>query len=61
VAPELDEWHWELDQPHYLHAHGRSPHGHAPHRGQVEAFTAVREQITRAARYEDDKPRHGGR
>src|SRR5262249_2448895 len=28
---------WELDQPHYLHAHGRSPHGHPADPGQVAA------------------------
>jgi hypothetical protein len=45
---------WELDQPHYLHAHGRSRTGYATDSGQVEAFSAVRASFTNAARYEDD-------
>jgi hypothetical protein len=45
---------WELDQPHYLHAHGRSLTGHAADSGQVEAFSAMRASFTHAARYEDD-------
>ncbi|MDM4721381.1 hypothetical protein QTQ03_17885 [Micromonospora sp. WMMA1363] len=45
---------WELDQPHHLHAHGRSLTGHGTDATQVEAFTAVRRQFEQEARYEDD-------
>jgi DNA repair photolyase len=45
---------WELDQPHYLHSHGRAPHGHTPDPGQAAHFTALRDQITEQARYTDD-------
>jgi DNA repair photolyase len=45
---------WELDQPHYLHAHGRSLLGHDPDPDQVARIAAVREQFAHAARYEDD-------
>jgi len=45
---------WELDQPHYLHAHGRPLNGHTTDGEQVEACTAMREAFTHAARYEDD-------
>jgi hypothetical protein len=45
---------WELDQPHYLHAHGRSLHGHAADPGHVTALAAIRSQFENAARYDDD-------
>ena len=45
---------WELDQPHYVHAHGRSLLGHDTDPAQVSRIAAVREQFTQAARYEDD-------
>ncbi|MCW6007782.1 hypothetical protein K1W54_25010 [Micromonospora sp. CPCC 205371] len=45
---------WELDQPHYLHAHGRSLLGHAPDPYQVAALASVRAQFENAAWYEDD-------
>ncbi|OJF10755.1 radical SAM family protein [Couchioplanes caeruleus] len=45
---------WELDQPHHLHAHGRSLNGHRADAAQVEVFTAVRQQFEQEARYEDD-------
>ncbi|WP_433300932.1 hypothetical protein ACQP2F_04645 [Actinoplanes sp. CA-030573] len=45
---------WELDQPHYLHAHGRSLNGHAADPDQVAALTEIREHFENAARYEDD-------
>lgn len=45
---------WELDQPHHLHAHGRSLTGHGTDAAQVEAFTAVRRQFEQETRYEDD-------
>ena len=45
---------WELDQPHYLHAHGRAPHGHSLDVAQVGHFTALREQLITQTRYTDD-------
>jgi len=45
---------WELDQPHYLHAHGRSLNGHTADPDQVATLAGVREQFEQAARYEDD-------
>jgi DNA repair photolyase len=45
---------WELDQPHYLHAHGRALNGHITEPEQVAALASVREQFETAARYEDD-------
>lgn len=45
---------WELDQPHYLHAHGRSLKGHAADPEQVATLAGIREQFEQAARYEDD-------
>ncbi|HLL68044.1 MAG TPA: hypothetical protein VK453_20355 [Micromonosporaceae bacterium] len=45
---------WELDQPHYLHAHGRSLLGHQADPDQAAHITAVRTEFEHAARYEDD-------
>jgi DNA repair photolyase len=45
---------WELDQPHYLHSHGRAPHGYAPDPAEAAHFTALRDQLTAQARYTDD-------
>jgi DNA repair photolyase len=45
---------WELDQPHFLHAHGRSLNGHRVDPDQADHFAVLREQLTTAARYEDD-------
>jgi len=45
---------WELDQPHYLHAHGRSLNGHSANPEQVAALGALRDRFEQAARYEDD-------
>jgi DNA repair photolyase len=45
---------WELDQPHYLHAHGRSLHGHIPDPAQQAALAAVRTKFQAASRYNDD-------
>lgn len=45
---------WELDQPHYLHAHGRAPHGHRLDSSQADRFAALREQLITQARYTDD-------
>ncbi len=45
---------WELDQPHYLHSHGRAPHGYTPNPGQAVRFAALRDQLTAQTRYTDD-------
>jgi DNA repair photolyase len=45
---------WELDQPHILHAHGRSLNGHEVSEAQAAAFADVREAFTTATRFEDD-------
>lgn len=45
---------WELDQPHYLHAHGRSLHGHTTDPEQVAGLAAIRSGFEDAARYDDD-------
>jgi hypothetical protein len=45
---------WELDQPHYLHAHGGSLLGHIADPAQVTALAGVREEFETAARYDDD-------
>jgi DNA repair photolyase len=45
---------WELDQPHVLHAHGRSLTGHELPEAQAAAFADVREAFSTAARFEDD-------
>jgi DNA repair photolyase len=45
---------WELDQPHYLHAHGRSLNGHTANPDQVADLAGIREHFENAARYEDD-------
>ncbi|GGL06886.1 hypothetical protein [Mangrovihabitans endophyticus] len=45
---------WELDQPHYLHAHGRSLNGHTTDPDQVSAIAEIREHFENTARYEDD-------
>jgi DNA repair photolyase len=45
---------WELDQPHYLHSHGRAPHGNAIDSDQAQQFAALRAHVTAQARYTDD-------
>jgi DNA polymerase-3 subunit epsilon/exodeoxyribonuclease X len=40
---------WELDQPHHLHAHGRSLLGHTPDPDQTDAFATVRHHFERTA------------
>lgn len=45
---------WELDQPHYLHAHGRSLNGHTADPDQVAALAGIRDHFENTARYEDD-------
>ncbi|MBL7626420.1 hypothetical protein [Frankia nepalensis] len=45
---------WELDQPHHLHAHGRSLLGHSVDATQDKEFAAVRARFQQAACFEDD-------
>jgi DNA repair photolyase len=45
---------WELDQPHFTHAHGRSLRGHATDPAEVAALAALREDFEHAARFDDD-------
>lgn len=45
---------WELDQPHYLHAHGRSLTGHGPSAEEQQRLAAIREQFTAATRFDED-------
>ncbi|RJL24036.1 hypothetical protein D5H75_31480 [Bailinhaonella thermotolerans] len=45
---------WELDQPHMLHAHGRSLTGHQPSDEELQQFNLIRQQFETAARFDDD-------
>jgi DNA repair photolyase len=45
---------WELDQPHYLHSHGRAPHGYTSDPAQADHVAALRARITEQTRYTDD-------
>jgi DNA repair photolyase len=45
---------WELDQPHLLHAHGRSLTGYQPTEQEHQQLAAVRDQFTRATRFDED-------
>ncbi|GID29538.1 radical SAM protein [Paractinoplanes brasiliensis] len=45
---------WELDQPHFLHAHGRSLTGHGTPEDQADAFDQVRARFAHAARFNDE-------
>jgi hypothetical protein len=45
---------WELDQPHLLHAHGRSTYGHALDPGQAAALAEERDRFAALERYTDD-------
>jgi DNA repair photolyase len=45
---------WELDQPHLLHAHGRSLAGYQPSDDEREQLSAVRREFTAAARFDED-------
>jgi DNA repair photolyase len=45
---------WELDQPHLLHAHGRSPAGYQPSAGDQRRLAGIRAQFTHAARFDED-------
>ncbi|WP_345462158.1 hypothetical protein [Actinoallomurus oryzae] len=45
---------WELDQPHYLHAHGRSLTGHGPTDEERQRLAAIRERFTITTRFDED-------
>ncbi|MGH3190391.1 MAG: radical SAM protein [Streptosporangiaceae bacterium] len=45
---------WELDQPHLLHAHGRSPHGHVLDPAGQAQLTELRDRFTAEERYADE-------
>jgi len=45
---------WELDQPHLLHAHGRSLTGYQPGSDETDTLTAVRHAFTQQARFDED-------
>jgi DNA repair photolyase len=45
---------WELDQPHLLHAHGRSLTGHQPKTRELAELDATRARFTHAAVLDDD-------
>lgn len=45
---------WELDQPHFLHAHGRSTTGHHPSDDEHQRLAGLRREFTTAARFDDD-------
>ena len=45
---------WELDQPHLMHAHGRSLAGYQPSDDEREQLAAVHRQFTVAARFDED-------
>ncbi|GAB3977732.1 hypothetical protein GCM10029978_068340 [Actinoallomurus acanthiterrae] len=45
---------WELDQPHYLHAHGRSLTGHQPDGQERERLSALRREFATATRFDEE-------
>ncbi len=45
---------WELDQPHLLHAHGRSLTGYRPTEQEQQELTAIRTRFTHASRFDED-------
>ncbi len=45
---------WELDQPHFLHAHGRSLTGHPPTADQETELVAVQRAFGTAVRFDTD-------
>lgn len=45
---------WDLDLPHFAHAHGRSLTGYEPGASERDDLAAVREQLTAQTRFEDD-------
>jgi DNA repair photolyase len=51
---------WELTQPHYLGAHGRSLTGHQPTPSEHDQFAALRHQFADQARYDDDLQHEAG-
>lgn len=45
---------WDLDLPHFAHAHGRSLTGYEPGEQEQAHLTAVRERLAEETRFEDD-------
>jgi DNA repair photolyase len=45
---------WELDQPHLLHAHGRSLTGYQPTGTEQDHLASIRTRFTEAARFDED-------
>jgi DNA repair photolyase len=45
---------WELDQPHLLHAHGRSLMGHQPRPEEAQQLAAVRDAFTQQTRFDEN-------
>lgn len=45
---------WDLDLPHFAHAHGRSLNGYSPSEGELAGLAAAREQFQHATRFDDD-------
>jgi hypothetical protein len=45
---------WELDQPHYLHAHGRSLTGHQPDGQERKQLSALRHEFVAATRFDEE-------
>lgn len=45
---------WDLDLPHFAHAHGRSLLGYQPDAHEQADLAAVRERMTAHARFDDD-------
>jgi hypothetical protein len=45
---------WDLDLPHFAHAHGRSLLGHQPGEQELADVAAARERMAMQARFDDD-------
>jgi hypothetical protein len=45
---------WDLDLPHFAHAHGRSLLGHQPGEQELADVEAAREQMAMQARFDGD-------
>ncbi|MEU0520863.1 hypothetical protein [Streptosporangium sp. NPDC006007] len=45
---------WELDQPHLLHAHGRSLIGYPPSGDQQQQLTEIRTRFPQATRFDEE-------
>ncbi len=45
---------WELDQPHFLHAHGRSLTGHKIPEQEHHQMAALRQQFATSTRFDED-------